>query len=232
MKYKRKSVPVAPYDFAAFESWLADLAQEGLFLVSLNGYGGKFRQGEPKKMTYRVEIPKYFDMKPPKKMEEMYQAFGWEFVCTYYQNGFIFANEAENPVELHTDPIPQSEGIRDLYKEQRNEIMACIVLLLLTGIAVLALKWINLTETITEGVQLRSLVFWGYSIFGIFYSAKELLSLKKLKTDLEMGIPLEHRKPYKKRSTSKKSFYVMRLLFSSPAVWISRCCIPSNRKNP
>lgn len=71
MRYKRKSIPVALYDFAAFESWLEDMAQEGLFLVSLNGYGGKFRQGEPKKMTYRLEIPKYFDTKPPKKMEEI-----------------------------------------------------------------------------------------------------------------------------------------------------------------
>lgn len=205
-KYKRKLIPTNPMNIPALESWLEDMAQEGLFLVSLNGYGGKFRQGEPKKMTYRLEIPKYFDTKPPKKMEEMYREFGWEFVCTYYQNGFLFANEAENPVELHTDPIAQSESIRDLYKEQRNEVIACIVLLLLMGIAVLALKWTNLSETITEGLRVRSFVFFGYSIFGIFYSVKELLVLRKLKTDLELGIPLEHRKPYKKHSSTKKIF--------------------------
>lgn len=70
-KYKRKLIPTNPMNIPAFESWLEDMAQEGLFLVSLNGYGGKFRQGEPKKMTYRLEIPKYFDTKPPKKMEEI-----------------------------------------------------------------------------------------------------------------------------------------------------------------
>lgn len=215
--YKRKSIPISAYDLPAFESWLEDLAQEGLFLVSLNGYGGKFRQGEPKKMTYRVEIPKYFDRKPPKKMEEMYQEFGWEFICTYYQNGFIFASEAENPVELHTDPITQSEGVRDFYREQRNEVIICIILLLLASVAVLALKWTNLAKAITEGLHLQSLIFWGYSIFGVFYSVKELLSLRKLKTNLEMGISLEHRKPYKKYSFLKNIFlcYAAVLLLSN-----------------
>lgn len=207
-KYIRRSVPTGAYDLPAFESWLADLAQEGLFLVSLNGYGGKFRRDVPKKMTYRVEIPKYFDTRPPKKMEEMYQEFGWEFICTYYQNGFIFASEAEEPVELHTDPITQSAGIRDFYKEQRNELIVCLILLPLMAATEFGLKWTNLAETLTNPFDIKLVIMWLYLCFGMFLSIKELRSLKKMKTELEMGIPMEHRKPYKKRSFIRNLFLV------------------------
>ena len=219
-KYIRKSVPTSAYDLPAFESWLSDLAQdEGLFLVSLNGYGGKFRKDIPKKMTYRVEIPKYFDTKPPQKMEEMYQEFGWEFICTYYQNGFIFASEAEEPVELHTDPITQSEGIRDFYKEQRNELIACLLLLPLMAVVEIGLKWTNLAETLTEPLDIQFIILWLYICVGIFLSVKELRSLKKIKTDLEMGIPLEHRKPYRKYSFIRNLFlfYAIAMLLSTAA---------------
>ncbi|MBQ9091437.1 MAG: DUF2812 domain-containing protein [Anaerotignum sp.] len=216
-KYIRKSVPTSAYDLPAFESWLSDLAQEGLFLVSLNGYGGKFRRDVPKKMTYRVEIPKYFDTRPPKKMEEMYQEFGWEFICTYYQNGFIFASEADDPVELHTDPITQSEGIRDFYKEQRNECIACLIFLPLLAAATIGLKWTNLAETLTVPFDIKLIIMWLYLCFGMFLSIKELRSLKKMKTELEMGIPMEHRKPYKKRSFIRNLFliYAIALLLAA-----------------
>ncbi len=45
MKTKRKFFPANTADIPALESWLEDMALEGLFPLSFNGYYAKFRQG-------------------------------------------------------------------------------------------------------------------------------------------------------------------------------------------
>ncbi len=42
MHYKRRLIPVNLLDIPAVETWLADLAEKGLFLVSSGNYFAKF----------------------------------------------------------------------------------------------------------------------------------------------------------------------------------------------
>ena len=56
MHYKRRLIPVNLLDIPAVETWLADHAEKGLFLVSSGNYFAKFETAEPAKVTYRLEV--------------------------------------------------------------------------------------------------------------------------------------------------------------------------------
>lgn len=47
MKYKRKLTPATTFDFAAMETWLSDMAEDGWIPVDFRGGKVKFRQDEP-----------------------------------------------------------------------------------------------------------------------------------------------------------------------------------------
>ena len=118
MKTKRKFFPANTADIPALESWLEDMALEGLFPLSFNGYYAKFRQGEPQKMTYRIEVPKYVQAEPPKTMRETYEDFGWQFVCHMWQKYYLFSSAEECPIEPHTDPLVQSRQLEEAHQER------------------------------------------------------------------------------------------------------------------
>lgn len=65
MKYKRKLAPATTFDFAAMETWLSDMAEDGWIPVDFRGEKVKFQQAEPQKRSYRIAIPRYFDTNLP-----------------------------------------------------------------------------------------------------------------------------------------------------------------------
>ena len=81
MNYKRKWIPVEPYEIGALESWFSDLSAEGLHLYDTNTFLGTFAVKEPHRMLYHME-PKNVnhDHRPPDSQIERYEAKGWKFV--------------------------------------------------------------------------------------------------------------------------------------------------------
>lgn len=51
MKYKRKLAPATTFDFAAMETWLSDMAEDGWIPVDFRGEKVKFQQAEPQKRS-------------------------------------------------------------------------------------------------------------------------------------------------------------------------------------
>lgn len=199
MKYKRKLAPACGFDLPAMESWLEDGAAEGLFLESFSNslVFARFRKGEPKKLTYRIDLKEYFDTLPPPKMREMYEEFGWEFVTHYRNKGYIFCTAQENPTELHTDPVAQSAGIRSIYESARKLYLAMLIISLLLMAAFAVKIWRDLASWII----LPFSRFFGLPelmmLVALTASLMELRFMKKEKERLELGIPMEHRKDYR-----------------------------------
>ena len=81
MHYKRRLIPVNLLDIPAVETWLADLAEKGLFLVSSGNYFAKFETAEPAKVTYRLEVTAnpFLRADPDNKKILFFQEFGWEY---------------------------------------------------------------------------------------------------------------------------------------------------------
>lgn len=223
MKHTYKFIPANTFDFPAIESWLEDMAAEGLFLVSLNATYGKFRKGKPKKLTYRIEIVQYFDTTPPPKMAAIYEELGWQFVTPYLEKGFLFCAEGKNPVELHTDPIIQSKTVEDLYNSEKKLAICTIVILLLVFVSILGLIWKHLAHNLARPFRFQDYIMLLYFLFAALFSFWELRYLKNLKKDLQFGLVMEHRKPYKKWVSIQRlwvCYGILALILFSCLDWI------------
>lgn len=199
MKYKRKLAPATTFDFAAMETWLSDMAEDGWIPVDFRGEKVKFQQAEPQKRSYRIAIPRYFDTQPTAKQLEAYRQLGWEFICTYRCKGYLLANITEHPQEPYTDPAVQKKNIEELYQEERYLYLAGMVLGTLFFVGLGLLTWHYLGRNIIDPNWV--LEFYGPILFLLLavFNFYELRLLKKLKTELEQGNPVEHEKDYTRK---------------------------------
>lgn len=104
---RKRLIPVDVYDIPRMQSYLSDMAAEGLFLKKIGSYA-YFEEGQPRRLTYRLEPLMRNEMKPREDQIEHYKDYGWDYVCSI-QNGFhIYSTEKSDFTELHTDPVIQS----------------------------------------------------------------------------------------------------------------------------
>lgn len=204
MKYKRKLAPATTFDFAAMETWLSDMAEDGWIPVAFRGDRVKFRQDEPQKRIFRIAIPDFYNDTPSEKQKEGYRQLGWEYLCGYRCKGYLLANIAEHPEEPYTDPEVQQKNIDALYREERYLYLAGVILFTLLFIGMGLLGWHNLGQHIIDHGWfldfLMPIVFFFLAVY-YFY---ELRLLKKLKTELEQGIPVAHEKDYTRKLECSK----------------------------
>ena len=57
-KIVRKVRPADYWRIGERESWLSDMAAQGLHLNKMGTYFAHFKRGEPKRMEYRIEVTK------------------------------------------------------------------------------------------------------------------------------------------------------------------------------
>ena len=204
MKYKRKLAPATTFDFAAMETWLSDMAEDGWIPVAFRGDRVKFRQDEPQKRIFRIAIPDFYNDTLSEKQKEAYRQLGWEYLCGYRCKGYLLANITEHPEEPYTDPAVQQKNIDALYREERYLYLAGVILFTLLFFGMGLLGWHNLGQHIIDHSWfldfLMPIVFFFLAIY-YFY---ELRLLKKLKTELEQEIPVAHEKDYTRKLECSK----------------------------
>ena len=131
---KRKLLITSPYNIAEFESWLSDLALQGLYLKHLKHFFAYFICDEPSKMDYRVEIE---NSSYCVEQQEMYQLYGWKKV-TAKGNITIYSCPSEQiKEEIHTIPIVQSYTLKNV--KRKRTIMSGIMLLWIFATVLLSL---------------------------------------------------------------------------------------------
>ena len=148
MKYKRKLTPATTFDFAAMETWLSDMAEDGWIPVDFRGGKVKFRQDEPQKRIFRIAIPDFYNDTPSEKQKEAYRQLGWEYLCGYRCKGYLLANLTEHPEEPYIDPEVQKKNIDSLYREERYLYLVGVILSTLLFIGMGLLGWRNLGQHI------------------------------------------------------------------------------------
>ncbi|MBQ6059272.1 MAG: DUF2812 domain-containing protein [Clostridia bacterium] len=208
--------PCPAYDVEGTESWLTDMAAQGWMLEKGSFLLGvaSFEKAKPAAVRYRLEAaPKHAsdwdnnEGNPDPEAVELNADSGWEFVARRGQF-YIYRSETGNSLELHTDPQVQALAIKTLQRRQIG----------------------NLCTTMSWGIIHSLLYFWkGFSL--VLAAADEGLSivlltvliplwmagsgivqvvhLQKLKKKLKEGIPLDHRKDWRK---GRRRFYGVRLL--------------------
>ena len=121
--------PCPSYDVEGIESWLEDLAEEGLFLTN-DGFFcgfGFFHKEEPKKVKYRLQAKSSHgsfvtdSYEPLKEEMELSRELGWEFVVSHGEF-FIYRSIEENVRELNSDPEVQAITLKEVKKRQFSSI--------------------------------------------------------------------------------------------------------------
>lgn len=154
--------PCFALDVEGIQTWLEDLAREGLFLDADGGFFGFFRfhKGPEKTVRYRMiplKQPQGFfaDMsQEPEEEERAYSAHcGWEYLLRY---GSFYIYRAEDPqaVPLHTDPAIHAMSMAALKKRKNSRLISA-------GLYLLILSILGYTPFLS--------VFRSGALFGLFY---------------------------------------------------------------
>lgn len=125
-RYVYRLCPCFSHDIEGIQTWLEDLAMEGLFLEP---YGRTltvftFRRGAPRKALYRLEVWENRGSVsaadgPDTEMRETFAQLGWEFLVNF---GSFHIYRSFDPYarELNTDPAVQAMTLTKLKKSQRG----------------------------------------------------------------------------------------------------------------
>ena len=126
--------PCPAYDVEGMESWLSDLAEEGLFLTQ-DGFFcgfGFFYEDVPRKAKYRLQASEFqggflSDHDEPEEEEkELSEALGWEYVARRGEF-YIYRSINENVRELNTDPEVQALTLKIVQKRQFSSLISCVL---------------------------------------------------------------------------------------------------------
>lgn len=116
------------YEIGKMESYLSDMAKDGLFLSGMSQIYNTFTINEPANIEYRIEFGEKVMIK---EMRDMYEMSGWSYVCSFKDIHIFQAAASDTLVEIHTDPEEQSYTLRKSCKMFARMISLEIVLLLI-----------------------------------------------------------------------------------------------------
>lgn len=199
MTKTHKLVPCAHYDVERIESWLTDMATEGLHMVKEPVFCGffAFEEGDPKDVRYRLE-PKQAvidNEKPDADANALYAEYSWEYV-TDYGLFYIYRSVTPDAREMNTDPQVQAVAMKGIFKQLVGPLLICIMTLR------------NGISRITGGIM-RFFVTFGITYAGgyflvIFGAAVltliRLVHLLRMRQRLKNDLPLDHSKPWRQHA--------------------------------
>ena len=190
--------PCPAYDIEGTESWLQDMAAEGYFLKKFTLGLAVFEKSQPRRVRYRLdaaETAKTIDTTtPPRDVQDSYEMFGWQFV-TRRVEFFIYISEDSSDRELNTDPKVQALAI-DLVRKRMlchtwNLFLIWFLLPFLQG----ELPTIWIAMVIGSPLYALGLVLFLWAGIITLY---KFFHLRKVRKQLASGIPLRHKKDWKK----------------------------------
>ena len=189
-------VPCPCYEVEACESWLTDMAAQGLFVEKLGRTLARFRRGLPQTVRYRLTAARlkgsWLDFVPSEPLsteKALYAEYGWEFICSQ-QEFFLYACRDPQAPELHTDPAVQALSLKMARKSAWWALIG--------GNAVLVIQFAlnghgRLARLFVE-MPLLSLCMYLYLFGVLFLAARDLYHILRLSRRLRRGYAPDHRK--------------------------------------
>lgn len=177
--------PCAACDVEGIQSWLEDMAAEGLLLTEDDVFCGvfTFERTTPQRMIYRLDVAQkkksgfFIDTNELTEEEkEAYRSMGWQYILKY-GDFRIFRTAQQNAPELNADSQVHAASMGILKKNQRATLIA---LLIMTAV------WFLVAGS-TLRFPLRNAVMLGavfiLSVYGelLYAILKHLIGLFRLK---------------------------------------------------
>ncbi|MFS0575066.1 DUF2812 domain-containing protein [Sporosarcina sp. 179-K 3D1 HS] len=181
------------------ESWLADLAAQGLHLKKMGSNFARFEKGEPRQTRYRIDVSIEQKMSP--EQIQLYAENGWEYV-TKRGDFYVFSSPVERHApELHTDPAEQAYTLKRLdQKLVMNAVLTVVATLLMIGM--LSAIWLLDNApmlVLVEGMAIQQTIVTIFVGYVAYTSLQAALSIRALRKTLVEGRPMDHQVPWQKR---------------------------------
>lgn len=138
-----KLAPISIYDVAAQQAWLEDQAAKGRFLTGYGRMFASFEKGEPKAVRYRLEPAGRREDIPDLERREVYQALGWDYVCTVGGTFYVWRCDDSAAPELDTDPVVQASAYDRLLRQLRWLDLLAVLMTALWPALILVGFWIR-----------------------------------------------------------------------------------------
>ena len=145
VKYVHRICPCSPCDVEGIQSWLEDMAAEGLFLAEDGVFCGvfSFERKSPRKVKYRLDVaqkrkPRFLDSGDELTDEELelYRSMGWEYLLRY-GDFRVYRSTDRNAPELNTESETHAITIGLLKKKHRgalwNSVLTAMIFLLFSN---------------------------------------------------------------------------------------------------
>ena len=138
IKYVHRLCPCDPCDVEGIQSWLEDMAAEGLFLIEDGVFCGvfSFERKSPRKIKYRLDVaqkrkPRFLDSGDELTDEELdlYNSMGWEYLLRYGDFRVYRSMERDVP-ELNTESEIHAITIGLLKKKHRDSFVYAVLMAL------------------------------------------------------------------------------------------------------
>lgn len=232
-------IPCPACDVEGTESWLAEMATNGLVLRRDGFFAGFacFQRQTPCVLRYRLDAaPKQVSLWsdngicPDEEAQALAEAIGWEYVATRGQF-FVYCAADPDAPELNTDPRVQALAVKQVQNRLRGELLSQITLDILYGVRVFCTPLLALLELGTwytmAGLCLLLLLF-GFSFADYRY-------LCRLRKRLAGGIPADHKKdwrPGRRRRAARFGAWLLMVLWcfqlfsGRQEACLQRNCIP------
>lgn len=195
-KIVKKIRNISPYKLGVFESWLSDMAAQGLHLKKMNFLTCSFEKSDQSLMEYRVVI---CNRPITKEQIKNYQDSGWSYVCSYREAHIFCALASESLVEMQTNPVEQSKTLIPVTRKMRFSGITLFVLILLMLVFNIFLLKIGNTpylNLINHGWQIS--INTGFLVIVTTLTLKEMYDLINIKKQLAAGRPLNYHVNWRK----------------------------------
>ena len=181
------------------ESWLTDMAAEGLHLTELSSWLTEFERGEPRDMRYRIDTMYKENYKLDTQIE-LYADSGWEYVCEF--RGFrVFRSPEElDAPEIHTDPVEQAYALKSIKRKSAINVAMLVFAVALHMHMTLRLFMGN--TPFLRFIEYRRITFFLAHTSYLFIYARSFIIIKairKFARSVHEGRPINHKAPWKRQ---------------------------------
>lgn len=221
IKYVHRLCPCDPSDVEGIQSWLEDMAAEGLFLIADGVFCGvfSFERKSPRKAKYRLDVaqkrkPRFLDSGDELTDEELelYNSMGWEYLLRY-GDFRVYRCEDRDAPELNTESETHAITIGLLKQQHRSSFIYAVLM---------ALFWVFFAHSaLRYGFRIAASIgmIFLLCVHGTILDAwvtnfLRLLRFRRYEKRLLAGDSLNHRVDWKKNAPLNYSTRTLPFLLS------------------
>ncbi len=222
-KYRYRIPPCPEYDLPGMESWLEDMAAKGLHIAPDGFFAGfaTFEEGPPRQERFRLEatptnggiLSEQYG--PEQRAVDLNADLGWTYRARRGQFHIYSTSDPQAP-ELNTDPQVQAMTMKALGKYLRGRLWnTCFWCLLYIGLRCYDML---LSLAVAMGAIPALMLF---SLFAgmVVHDGIIVYRVSRLRKQLQTGIPLPHRRDYRKNRNFYWAGKILRIVLYLVALW-------------